>query len=157
MIFRQYYLLMVLSCWQSWASLIFSAQSLYWLSVWKKLSYCNYPGMTQTWIWQLRPKFITFFPLWILINDTNIIYFSSKNMKLSKIRRLWLKNWACCAMPIWSLKFKRVWKAQFLSHTLLILKKICISYRCSNDINVIFWYSQPKIHKLKKSDFSYSW
>ena len=118
---------------------------------------CMYdePGMTQTWIWQLWPKFITFFPLWILINDTNIICLSSKNMQFSKIRRLWLKNWACHA-PL-NLKLQRgVADSIFEPHP-PNFEKICISYRCSNDINVIFWYSQPKIHKLKKTDFLDFW
>ena len=112
-------------------------------------------GMTQKWIWQLWPKIITFIPLWILINHTNIIYLSSKSTQFCKIRRLWLKNWACHA----HLKFKiqkGVAGSIFEPHP-LNFEKMCISYRCSNDVNVIFWYSQPKIHKLKKSDFFDSW
>ena len=118
-------------------------------------SLLTYSGMTQKWIWQLWPKFITFFLLWILINDTNIICLSSKNMQFSKIRRLWLKNWACHA-PL-NLKLQRgVADSIFEPHP-PNFEKICISYRCSNDINVIFWYSQPKIHKLKKTDFLDFW
>ena len=115
----------------------------------------SYPGMTQTWIWQLWPKFITFFPLWILINDTNIICLSSKNTQFFKIRRVWLKN--CVYHAPLKLKLQRgVADTIFEPHP-PNFEKICISYRCSNDINVIFWYSQPKIHKLKKTDFFDLW
>ena len=109
------------------------------------------PGMTQTWIWQLWPKFITFFPLWILINDTNIICLSSKNTQFFKIRRVWLKNCVCHAPLKFQLQ-RGVADTIFEPHP-PNFEKICISYRCSNDINVIFWYSQPKIHKLKKTNF----
>ena len=73
--------------------------------------------MTQKWIWQLRPKVITFILLWILTNGTNIICLSSKSMQFCKIQRLWLKNWACHA----HLNFKIQKGVE--GHTLLILKK----------------------------------
>ena len=107
--------------------------------------------MTQKWIWQLRPKFITFFLLWILINDTNIICLSSKNMQFSKIRRLWLKNWACHA-PL-NLKLQRgVADSIFEPHP-PDFEKICMSYRCSNDVNIIFWHSPKKFISLKSVIF----
>ena len=112
-------------------------------------------GWLKIWIWQLWPKFITFFLLWILINDTNIICLSSKNMQFSKIRRLWLKNCVCHAPLKFQLQ-RGVADTIFEPHP-PNFEKICISYRCSNDINVIFWYSQPKIHKLKKTDFFDLW
>ena len=59
-------------------------------------------GWLKIWIWQLWQKFVTFIPLWILVNDTNIICLPSKDMQFCKIKRLWLKNWACLA----HLKFK---------------------------------------------------
>ena len=112
-------------------------------------------GWLKTWVWQLWPKIITFIPLWILINHTNIIYLSSKSTQFCKIRRLWLKNWACHA----HLKFKiqKGVAGSIFEPYPLNFEKMCISYRCSNDVNVIFWYSQPKIHKLKKTDFFGSW
>ena len=57
------------------------------------------------------------------------------------------------ATPFWILKFKRVWQAQFLSHNLVTLEKWAFFKRCSNDINTIFWYLQPKIWNQQKTDF----
>ena len=59
-------------------------------------------GWLKTWIWQLLPQFLTFIPLWMLVNGANIICLPSKNVHLYKIERLWPKNWDCHAL----LKFK---------------------------------------------------
>ena len=73
----------------------------------------------------------------------------------SQILRFRLKNWACHA----HLKFKiqKGMEGSIFKPHPPNFEKICISYRCSNDISVIFWYSQPKIHKLKKTNFCDSW
>ena len=99
-------------------------------------SYLLIQGWLKTWIWQLWPKFVTFIPLWILGNDTIIICLSSKNMQFCKIKRLWLKNWACHA----HLKFKiqKGVASLFFEPHPPNFGKICILYRWKNDIITIF-------------------
>ena len=93
-------------------------------------------GWLKIWIWQLWPKFVTFIPLWILGNDTNIICLPTKNMQFCKIKRLWLKNWACHA----HLKFKiqKGVASSFFEPHPPNFGKICILYRWKNDIITIF-------------------
>ena len=98
-------------------------------------SYGN-TGMTQTWIWQLWPKFITFFPLWILINDTNIICLSSKNTQFFKIRRVWLKNCVCHA-PL-KLKLQKGVADTIFEPKHPNFGKLHISWRQTNDISIIY-------------------
>ena len=69
----------------------------------------------------------------------------------SQILRFRLKNWACHA----HLKFKiqKGVAGSILESHPLNFEKMCISYRCSNDITITFCYSLPKICNLKKIDF----
>ena len=93
-------------------------------------------GWLKIWIWQLWPKFVTFIPLWILVNGTNIICLPTKNKQFCKIKRLWLKNWACHA----HLKFKiqKGVASLFFEPHPPNFGKICILYRWKNDIITFF-------------------
>ena len=83
------------------------------------------------WLWT-----VTSIPLWILANDTNIICLPTKNMQFCKIKRLWLKNWACHA----HLKFKiqKGVASSFFEPHPPNFGKIRILYRWKNDIITIF-------------------
>ena len=128
----------------------------------------SHAGMTQNWIWQLWPKIITFIPLWILINHTNIIYLSSKSMQFCKIRRLWHKNWACHA----HLKFKiqkgvaglfyeylEMGKSIFVFNCLCPMYKniflICYGFFYVAQMDKIFWVKI--FHKQILLSFLWSW
>ena len=97
---------------------------------------CSSQGWLKIWIWQLWPKFVTFIPLWILVNGTNIICLPTKNKQFCKIKRLWLKNWACHA----HLKFKiqKGVASLFFEPHPPNFGKICILYRWKNDIITFF-------------------
>ena len=97
---------------------------------------CTGQGWLKIWIWQLWPKIETFIPLWILVNGTNIICLPTKNKQFCKIKRLWLKNWACHA----HLKFKiqKGVASLFFEPHPPNFGKICILYRWKNDIITFF-------------------
>ena len=59
-------------------------------------------GMTQNMDMTAMAKICNFYSFMNFEYDTNIICLPTKNMQFCKIKRLWLKNWACHA----HLKFK---------------------------------------------------
>ena len=109
---------------------------LFWLAGLGRRGHPLIQGWLKTWIWQLWQKFVTFIPLWILVNDTNIICLPTKNMQFCKIKRLWLKNWACHAHLRFKIQ-KGVASSFFQPHP-PNFGKICILYRWKNDIITIF-------------------
>ena len=96
-------------------------------------------GWLKKWIWQWQAKFLSQIPSLISKNDTNIISLFVKNKQFCKLRRLWLKNWACHAHL--KFKFQKGVAGTIFEPHLWNFGKICIFYRSINDISTIFWYS----------------
>ena len=99
----------------------------------------------------LRAFFLNLNPARISKNGINIIWTSIKNTHFSKVTGAQLKNQACYAHFNFELQMGMA-DTIFQLHS-SNFEKVCIFYRCSNDITIIFLYSLPKIRNLKKCDF----